>query len=48
MAESYLRHLDDEAATLAFGAQLASVTPDAAVIFLCGDLGAGKTTLCRG
>lgn len=31
-----------------FGAQLAGVLPQHAVIFLNGDLGAGKTTLVRG
>jgi len=33
---------------LAFGARLASVCSKAAVIFLTGQLGAGKTTLTRG
>lgn len=33
---------------LAFGAQLAQATEDTAVIFLSGELGAGKTTLVRG
>ena len=42
------RHsLADEAATLAFGAGLAAL-PAPQVIFLHGDLGAGKTTLVRG
>jgi tRNA threonylcarbamoyladenosine biosynthesis protein TsaE len=45
--------LDDEDATLALGAALAEVAADLAhsrgfVIFLHGDLGAGKTTLTRG
>ncbi len=44
--------LVDEAATLAFGAEIASIlvgNPDkSGVIFLHGDLGAGKTTLVRG
>ncbi|WP_375547219.1 tRNA (adenosine(37)-N6)-threonylcarbamoyltransferase complex ATPase subunit type 1 TsaE [Pseudomonas mosselii] len=38
----------DEPATVAFGAKLAEVTKGHGVIFLEGDLGAGKTTLSRG
>jgi len=40
--------LADEEATLAFGAQLAQRAEAPLVIFLHGDLGAGKTTLIRG
>ncbi len=40
--------LSDEAATLALGAALAKRLPEPAVVFLHGDLGAGKTTLVRG
>ncbi len=40
--------LADEPATVAFGAKLAEVTGGHGVIFLEGDLGAGKTTLSRG
>ena len=52
------RHLADEAATLAFGAQLArglgpgpcaqADKPSGITFYLVGDLGAGKTTLVRG
>ncbi|MBJ9974812.1 tRNA (adenosine(37)-N6)-threonylcarbamoyltransferase complex ATPase subunit type 1 TsaE [Pseudomonas sp. S75] len=40
--------LADEPATVAFGATLARITGGHGVIFLEGDLGAGKTTLSRG
>jgi len=46
--QAFQRHLADEAATLAFGRQLASVIVPGMTIFLEGDLGAGKTTLTRG
>lgn len=39
--------LVDEAATAAFAAQLARTAPSGAVVFLHGDLGAGKSTLAR-
>lgn len=42
------RHLPDAAATEALGAHLAGVIPWGSVVFLEGDLGAGKTTLIRG
>jgi tRNA threonylcarbamoyladenosine biosynthesis protein TsaE len=41
-------HLADEAATLAFGAQLAQELVPGMTFYLEGDLGAGKTTLVRG
>jgi len=41
-------HLADEAATLAFGAQLARELAPGLTLYLEGDLGAGKTTLVRG
>ncbi len=40
--------LKDEAATLAFGSQLAKLLGPGDVITLSGDLSAGKTTLVRG
>jgi len=40
--------LPDEAATLAFAGKLSRVLREGMVIYLCGDLGAGKTTLVRG
>jgi tRNA threonylcarbamoyladenosine biosynthesis protein TsaE len=40
--------LADTSATLAHGAGLAARLPQGALVFLHGDLGAGKTTLVRG
>ena len=47
MSELVLQ-LADEEAMVAFGKQLAHITQGNGVIFLEGDLGAGKTTLSRG
>ena len=44
----WLLQLDSEAAQEALGARLAAACHDRALIFLEGDLGAGKTTLTRG
>jgi len=41
-------YLNDTKATEQFGASLYKVLPASCVIFLQGDLGAGKTTLVRG
>jgi tRNA threonylcarbamoyladenosine biosynthesis protein TsaE len=41
-------HLANEDAMMSFGSRIAQVTEGLGVIFLEGDLGAGKTTLSRG
>jgi len=41
-------HLESESATLTFGAEIATILRPGLIIFLKGDLGAGKTTLARG
>lgn len=45
--ESFSVYLADEAQMVAFGKHLGESIPSG-VIYLEGDLGAGKTTLCRG
>lgn len=45
MAQHYLA---SEAATLRFGQEIAKYTDELSVVFLRGELGAGKTTLVRG
>ena len=45
---SLTRRLADEAATLALGEALARTLVPGLVVFLSGELGAGKTTLARG
>jgi tRNA threonylcarbamoyladenosine biosynthesis protein TsaE len=41
-------HLADEAATTALGSKVAPCVAPGMTVFLCGDLGTGKTTLARG
>lgn len=48
MANDITFELDDEAATLACGARFAKVVQSGLIVYLHGDLGAGKTTLTRG
>lgn len=43
-----IKYISDEQQTLAFGRDLALACGDTAVIYLRGNLGAGKTTLTRG
>lgn len=41
-------HIEGEEAMLALGARLAALTEGRGIVYLHGDLGAGKTTLSRG
>ena len=43
-----IHHLADEAATLALGVEIAAALHPGLIVFLRGNLGAGKTTLARG
>jgi tRNA threonylcarbamoyladenosine biosynthesis protein TsaE len=48
MSSRLTSYLPDSAATESFGAGLAHCVPPGTVIYLHGELGAGKTTLVRG
>ena len=48
MTRSFEAHLNDEIATVAMGNKVTAIIEQGAVIYLHGDLGAGKTTFTRG
>jgi len=48
ISSNYQIELNDEADQLAFGSRLAVALIPGVTVFLRGDLGVGKTTLCRG
>lgn len=48
MSEDFTLELPDEAATLKAGSKIASCLQPGCVVFMHGDLGAGKTTMVRG
>jgi len=48
MTDSVVSMVDSEAQMMAVGADIANLVKPGSIIFLEGDLGVGKTTLCRG
>lgn len=48
LSKSFTYHCADEEAMQALGQRISKITPDTAVLFLYGNLGAGKTTFSRG
>ena len=47
-AEEVLITLLNDSETVSWGGKIAQALKKGGVIYLCGELGAGKTTLCRG
>ena len=47
MSRSFKSHLSDDIATVTMGNRIAAIIEQGAVIYLHGDLGAGKTTFTR-
>jgi tRNA threonylcarbamoyladenosine biosynthesis protein TsaE len=48
MSRSFKSHLSDDITTVTMGNRIAAIIEQGAVIYLHGDLGAGKTTFTRG